>query len=151
MPDLIRHPEPVEFTGFRLPPEWQKRKISDFLRVHQFCFFTLLIMYGPPFLVHLSRMKTRRVSFHFQGWNHRGVQNRKEITSGYSVSCRTPLLPFWAFRFVTRSVMTTSRFFTKQRYLILAFKSNNLMKRSETEGGGRMNARPKSEGTKWKA
>jgi len=21
MPDLIRHPEPVEFTGFRLPPE----------------------------------------------------------------------------------------------------------------------------------
>jgi hypothetical protein len=21
MPDLIRHPEPIEFTGFRLPPE----------------------------------------------------------------------------------------------------------------------------------
>jgi len=21
MPDLIRHPEPVEFTGFQLPPE----------------------------------------------------------------------------------------------------------------------------------
>jgi hypothetical protein len=23
MPDLIRHPETVEKTGFRLPPEWR--------------------------------------------------------------------------------------------------------------------------------
>jgi len=25
MPDLIRHPEPVEFTGFRLPPDKRDR------------------------------------------------------------------------------------------------------------------------------
>ena len=35
MPDLIRHPEVIEFTGFRLSPEWRFQKIFDFLRNHQ--------------------------------------------------------------------------------------------------------------------
>jgi len=32
---LIRHQECIKFTGFRLSPEWRKRKFFDFLRVHQ--------------------------------------------------------------------------------------------------------------------
>ena len=35
MPDLIRHPEVIEFTGFRLSPEWRQKQIPDFLRSHQ--------------------------------------------------------------------------------------------------------------------
>jgi len=30
IPDLIRYPEVVEFTGFRLPPEWRKWWFSTF-------------------------------------------------------------------------------------------------------------------------
>jgi len=35
MPDLIRHPELIEFTGFRLSPEGRKRELFDFLRNYQ--------------------------------------------------------------------------------------------------------------------
>ena len=35
MPDLIRHPEVIEFTGFRLSPEWRFQEILDFLRSRQ--------------------------------------------------------------------------------------------------------------------
>jgi len=35
MPDLIRHPEHIENTGFRPPPEWHQIGIFDFLRNHQ--------------------------------------------------------------------------------------------------------------------
>ena len=38
MPDLIRHPEVVEFTGFRLSPEWRQKRIPDFLRELQNCY-----------------------------------------------------------------------------------------------------------------
>jgi len=36
MPGLTRHPERIEFTGFRLSPEWRKRVFFDFLWVHQY-------------------------------------------------------------------------------------------------------------------
>ena len=35
MPDLIRHPEVIEFTGFRLSPEWRQKRIPNFLRDRQ--------------------------------------------------------------------------------------------------------------------
>jgi len=35
MPDLIRHPELIEFTGFRLSPEGRKKELFDFLRNYQ--------------------------------------------------------------------------------------------------------------------
>jgi hypothetical protein len=34
MPDLIRHPENIEVTGFRLSPERRIIEISDFLRIY---------------------------------------------------------------------------------------------------------------------
>jgi hypothetical protein len=35
MPDLIRHPEDIELTGFRSTPAGRFKGISDFLRNHQ--------------------------------------------------------------------------------------------------------------------
>jgi len=36
MPDLIRHPEHIENTGFRPLPEWRQIGIFDFLRDHHY-------------------------------------------------------------------------------------------------------------------
>jgi hypothetical protein len=38
MPDLIRHPEPNENTGFRVKPGMTKKSNLDFLGLHQFYF-----------------------------------------------------------------------------------------------------------------
>jgi len=46
---LIRHPERIEITGFRLSPEWRKWTEDDFLRFHQIsnykfiCYLLLVI------------------------------------------------------------------------------------------------------------
>jgi len=49
MPDLIRHPERIKFTGLRPSPQLRKMEFFDFLRVHQF--WSLLFVCSLGFVI----------------------------------------------------------------------------------------------------